>query len=240
MAVFGRDAWTRGGEGFAVAFGLLARIAPFAARDGSLVVRWPLTGLAGVERVPGTLLFLAVMIGSTSFDGFSQTSSWTNLLADVRSRLADESLRVVDLATTLTNVAGLAFFVLLVVVTYFAAIAVAQRLVRAPRSLTSDFLLALVPIAFAYVLAHYFSYFLIRGQFAIQLILGPVGPGLGPVRTADFAPNLAIVSPQTVWYVKCVALTAGHVAGLAIAHDRAVAMFEDRRTVYAPSTRCWR
>ena len=41
-----------GGEGFAVAFGLLARIAPFAARDGSLVVRWPLTGLAGVERVP--------------------------------------------------------------------------------------------------------------------------------------------------------------------------------------------
>ena len=155
-------------------------------------------GLAGSSVVPGTLLFLAVMISSTSFDGFSQTSSWTNLLADVRSRLADESLRVVDLATTLTNVAGLAFFVLLVVVTYFAAIAVAQRLVRAPRSLTSDFLLALVPIAFAYVLAHYFSYFLIRGRSAIQLIHGPVGPGLDPSGTADFAPNLATLPLQTV------------------------------------------
>ena len=30
MAVYGRDPWTRYGEGFAVAFGLLARIAPFA------------------------------------------------------------------------------------------------------------------------------------------------------------------------------------------------------------------
>jgi hypothetical protein len=230
MAVFGRDDWTRGGEGFAVAFGLLSRIAPFAARGGRVVIRWPLTDLAGADRVPGTLVFVAVMIGSTSFDGFSQTSAWRNLLADVRSRLAGESLRVVDLATTMTNLAGLAFFVALVVVTYLAAIAVTERLVRAPRSLATDFLLPLVPIAFVYVLAHYFSYFLVRGQFAIQLVSDPFGRGWDVFGTADFAPNLAIVSPQTVWYVKCVALTAGHVAGLAVAHDRAVDLFEDRRT----------
>ena len=89
------------------------------------------------------------MIGSTSFDGFSQTSSWTNLLADVRSRPRGRVAARRRPRDDATNVAGLAFFVLLVVVTYFAAIAVAQRLVRAPRSLTSDFLLALVPIAFA-------------------------------------------------------------------------------------------
>jgi hypothetical protein len=229
MAVFGRESWTRGGEGFAVAFGLLARIAPFASRESTLVVRWPLTGLAGAERVPGTLLFLAVMIGSTSFDGFSQTSAWTDLLADVRSGLAGESLRVVDLATTMTNIAGLAFFVTLVVATYLAATALVERLVHSPRSLAPDFLLPLVPIAFAYVLAHYFSYFLVRGQFAIQLVSDPFGRGWDLFGTADFAPNLAIVSQQTVWYVKCVALTAGHVAGLAIAHDRAVDLFEDRR-----------
>ena len=70
MAVYGRDPWTRYGEGFAVAFGLLARIAPFAVRDGSVVVRWPFTGLAGDDRIRGTLLFVAVLLGSTSFDGF--------------------------------------------------------------------------------------------------------------------------------------------------------------------------
>ena len=71
MAVFGRDAWTKGGEGFAVAFSLLSRIAPFAVRDGAIVVRWPFVGLAGAERVPGTLVFVAVLLGSTSFDGFA-------------------------------------------------------------------------------------------------------------------------------------------------------------------------
>ena len=89
MAVFGRDAWTRDGEGFAVAFSLLARIAPFAVRDGVVVVRWPFTGLAGAERVPGTLVFVAVLLGSTSFDGFSRTTTWQNLLGDVRAELAD-------------------------------------------------------------------------------------------------------------------------------------------------------
>ena len=38
-----------------------------------------------------------------------------------------------------------------------------------------------------------------------------------------------IVSPETVWYVQVGALVVGHVAGLAIAHDRAVSIFEDRR-----------
>ena len=32
-----------------------------------------------------------------------------------------------------------------------------------------------------------------------------------------------------IWYVQVGALVVGHVAGLAIAHDRAVGLFEDRR-----------
>jgi hypothetical protein len=229
MAVFGREAWTRSGEGFAVAFELLARIAPFASRHGVLVVRWPLTGLAGASRVPGTLLVVAVMLGSTSFDGFSRASPWQNLLADVRSALADQSLRVVDVVTTLVNVGGLALFVAIVVVTYLAATSAAGRLVRAPRSLVPDFVLPLVPIVFAYLVAHYFSLFLIQGQFAIPLASDPFGRGWDLIGTADFAPNLAVVSPETVWYVQVASLTVGHVAGLAIAHDRAVSLFEDRR-----------
>ena len=105
MAVFGRDTWTRSGEGFAVAFELLSRIAPFALRDGRVVVRWPLTGLAGADPVPGTLVFVAVMLGSTSFDGFSRATPWQNLLADVRSNLSDRPQWLIDLATTFTNIA---------------------------------------------------------------------------------------------------------------------------------------
>jgi hypothetical protein len=228
MAVYGREAWTRGGEGFAVAFGLLARIASFAVRDGAIVVRWPLTGLAGAERVPGTMLFVAVMLGSTSFDGFNRTSTWQNLLGDVRADLTGESQRVVDLATTLVNVAGLVAFIAAVVLTYLAAVVVARRLVDAPRSLVPDFVLPLVPIALAYLVAHYFSLFVFQGQFIVTLASDPFGRGWDVFGTADFVPNLTVVSPETVWYVQVVALTVGHVAGLAIAHDRAVALFEDR------------
>ena len=52
MAVYGREAWTRFGEGFAVMFELLSRIAPFAAREGRVVIRWPFTGSrATTERM---------------------------------------------------------------------------------------------------------------------------------------------------------------------------------------------
>jgi len=229
MAVFGRDPWTRSGEGFAVAFELLSRIAPFAVREGAVVVRWPLTGLAGADRVPGTLVFVGVLLGSTSFDGFSRSSVWQNLLADVRRSMAGEPAWAIDLATTVTNIGGLALFVGAVVVTYLLAVEGARRLVHAPRSLVPDFILPLVPIAFAYLVAHYFSLFVIQGQFIYSLASDPFGRGWDLFGTVDFAPNLTIVSPETVWYVQVGALVVGHVAGLAIAHDRAVALFEDRR-----------
>jgi hypothetical protein len=228
MAVFGRETWTRSGEGFAVAFSLLARIAPFAVRDGATVVRWPLTGLAGADPVRGTLVFVAVLLGSTSFDGFSRSSVWQNVLADVRTALADEPVWLIDVATTFANIGGLVVFVAAVVLTYRVAVEGARRLVGWPRALVPDFVLSLVPIAFAYLVAHYFSLFVIQGQFVYPLASDPFGKGWDLFGTVDYAPNLAVVSPETVWYVQVGALVVGHVAGLAIAHDRAVTVFERR------------
>ena len=74
MAAFGRDTWERNGEGFAVLFGLLARLAPLHVEDGRIRVRWPLTGLAGAEPVPGTVAFVSVMLGAVLFDGYSRTA----------------------------------------------------------------------------------------------------------------------------------------------------------------------
>jgi hypothetical protein len=228
MAVYGRAAWTEGGEGFAAAFGLLARIAPFAVRDGRLVVRWPLSGLGGAERMPGTLAVIAVLLGSTSFDGFSRTTTWQDRLADVREQLVDAPTWRVDLTISLVNLAGLLAFSVAVVLAYLAAVTIARRLVRTSRSLVPEFVLSLVPIAFAYTVAHYFSLFLIQGQFAIPLASDPLGRGWDLFGTAGYEPNLSIVSPETVWYVQVGALVVGHVAGLAIAHDRAVSLFERR------------
>jgi hypothetical protein len=37
------------------------------------------------------------------------------------------------------------------------------------------------------------------------------------------------MSPNTIWYVQVTALLAGHVAGLMLAHDRAVELFPGSR-----------
>ena len=228
MAVYGREPWTTGGEGFAAAFGLLARMAPFAGRDDRIVVRWPLTGLGGAERLPGTLAVIAVLLGSTSFDGFSRTTLWQNQLADVRAGLVGAPAWRVDLTMSLVNLAGLVAFAAAVAATYLVAVTIARRLVHVSQSLVPEFILSLVPIAAAYTVAHYFSLFLIQGQFMIPLASDPLGRGWDLFGTADFQPNFAVVSPETVWYVQVGALVVGHVAGLAIAHDRAVALFERR------------
>ena len=176
MAVYGRDAWTRGGEGFAVMFELLSRIAPFAVREGRVVVRWPFTGLGGAEHVPGTLVFVAVMLGSTSFDGFSvrrggRTSSATSAPTSPSRRSEWSTSR------RRGRTSSASFLRRPRRVTYLAAVRAAAALSGTRRSLVPDFVLPLVPIAAAYLVAHYFSLFLIQGQFIITLASDPFGRG---------------------------------------------------------------
>jgi len=106
---------------------------------------------------------------------------------------------------------------------------VAAQVVNAPRPLAPEFLLSLVPIAFVYEVAHYFSLLVIQGQFAVPLLSDPLGRGWDLLGTADVVPDLTVLTPNTIWYVQAGALVAGHVAGLALAHDRAVRVFADRR-----------
>jgi hypothetical protein len=70
----------------------------------------------------------------------------------------------------------------------------------------------------------------IRGQFAIPLASDPFGWGWDLLGTASFRPNLAPISPNVVWYVQVVALVAGHVLALTLAHDRAVGLFRSAQT----------
>jgi hypothetical protein len=229
MAAFGRETWTTRGEGFAVLFGYFARVAPLHARDGRLRLRWPLTGLAGPEHVRGSVAFLAVMLGSVAFDGYSRTSTWQDLVARIEGPLVVDDPGLADLAVTALSLGGLLVAAVLVAVTYETACIVASRIVNAPRPLSPEFLLSLVPIAFVYVVAHYFSLFVVQGQFAVPLLSDPLGRGWNLFGTADVVPDLTVLSPNTVWYVQAGALVVGHVAGLTVAHDRAVSVFADRR-----------
>ena len=227
-AAFGRTTWDRRGEGFAVAFAYFARIAPLVVAEGRLRIRWPFVGLAGTEPIPGSLAVIAALLGSVGYDGLSRTSWWQNLLAEVEGPFIVEQPAVAEWVVTGVSLAGLLGVIALVGLAYSGACSLMRSTVNATRSLLRDFLLSLVPIAFVYAVAHYFSLFVIQGQFAIPLLSDPLGRGWDLFGTASVVPNLAPISPDTVWYVQAASLVAGHVAGLAVAHDRAVAIFRDR------------
>jgi hypothetical protein len=227
-ATFGRETWHERGEGFAVAFGYLARMAPLTVVRGRLHVRWPFTGLAGREPVPGSLAVIAVMLGSVGFDGISRTSTWQNVIADVKDPFIPDRVDTGELLAMLVNLGALLGFCLAVAAAYRACCEVMRRAVAGERSLVPEFLLSLVPIAFVYALAHYFSLFVTQGQYMIPLLSDPFGRGWDLLGWADYRPDLAVLSPQTIWYVQASSLVAGHVAGLAVAHDRAVTLFPDR------------
>jgi hypothetical protein len=85
----------------------------------------------------------------------------------------------------------------------------------------------LVPIALAYITAHYFTFLIYQGQAIGYLISDPLGNGANIFGTAHASIDYGFVSAGDAWYVEVAALLAGHVAGLVLAHDRAVGLFRD-------------
>ncbi|HMC68536.1 MAG TPA: hypothetical protein VKJ07_05225, partial [Mycobacteriales bacterium] len=84
----------------------------------------------------------------------------------------------------------------------------------------SLFVHTLVPIAAAYVLAHYFTFLVFQGQAISALAGNPLGVG-----SATAVIDYSLISKSSVWYFQVGALIAGHVGGLVLAHDRALAVF---------------
>ena len=232
MAAFGRETWLRNGEAFNVYFELLGRIAAFGRRRSGarLAVRLPLSGLTRVDYPPGTLAFVCVMLGSVAFDGFSRTSRWIDWRFRLEEPYVLDNPGLADLIVTGFNLAGLIAFVLLVATAFLAAIQLAKRVAASSRPLVYAFLGSLVPIACAYALAHYFSLLVIQGQVGITLISDPFGFGWDLFGTADYQADPTVLSPNTIWYFQVAVLVTGHVAGLILAHDRAVVLFDSPRT----------
>ena len=97
------------------------------------------------------------------------------------------------------------------------------------KELGRSFAHSLIPIALAYLVAHYFSAFLYQEQAQFTYILSdPLGHGSDLFGTAGGGINYGIVSSNTVWYVQVGALVVGHVVALTLAHDRALVGLRQR------------
>lgn len=237
-ALFGREAWERNADAFGVYFGLFAAMAPLRwSRDG-VYARRPLEGLTRLATPPGTIALLAVMIGTTSFDGLSRSGVWRDAaswLHDVFGSLGAGQGLAVRAADSL----GLLVMCLVVLGIYHLGVAGMEEIGErhGPGELGRRFVHSLVPIALAYVVAHYLTLVVYDGQALAYLISDPLGTGANLLGTADAGIDLHLLGASAVWYIQITALLAGHAAGLLLAHERALVSF--RRPYDASRSQYW-
>jgi len=226
MALFGIEQWSARGDAFGGYFSLFARLSCLSAHDRALWLRRPLSGVAGLSQESGTVALVLVIIGITTFDGASNGVVWNTLQPHVQSFFSGLGLGEVpsdEIADSLGMLLAIA-----IVVSFYRVGVLGMRSISGrftTGQLSRSFAHTLVPIGFAYVLAHYFSLLIWQGQAIGYLASNPLGDGTNYLGTAGWHVNYAFLGSTAIWYVQVLALVSGHVGGLTLAHDRALAAY---------------
>ena len=230
MALYGVETWISRGEAFSVYFNLFSKISPIETRDRVVGLRQPLSGLPALRPMAGTVPLLAVMIGSVTFDGASEAPIWTGIAPDIASFFQDVGLSPQN-ALELTFLIGLTVTILLVYGFYRLGVLGAKSVGGgfSALRLARGFVHSLVPIAFAYVAAHYLTLLLFQGQSIAFLASDPLGDGSDLFGTAGSQIDYTVIGANATWYWQVGFVVVGHVAALTLAHDRALAMYDEAK-----------
>jgi hypothetical protein len=221
--VFGR-VWFDHADPFEAWSRLLGLLSPLGRRaDGRWVLRTPLHGVNQLRGQRGLIPTVAVMLGSTAYDGFSANLSWATFV------------QTSSLPPGLLKTATFVAFCALVAVTLWLAACVsmwlAGRPIRDAVDFTSDLAPSLIPIAGGYVVAHYWSLAVYQGQVTLARLSNPFGEGPDLLGLADLTPNAALIQPTLVASIQAVSIVLGHLFGVLAAHERAITVLDRRSAV---------
>jgi hypothetical protein len=222
--LFGVAEWCQRGEVFSVYFGMFSQLAPIGVHDGRLGRRRPLAASAHWATLPGSAAVVIASIASTSFDG-AQEGAFKPAIESLFHRFVDAgfglatAMRLADTVFLLLTFAGVGII-------YALGVRGMRTVPGAPPAakLRSGFAHTLIPIALAYLIAHYFSLFVYQEQAQFTYLLSdPLGTATTDLfGTASGGIDFKVIGANAIWYVQVGALIIGHVLGLTLAHDRAL------------------
>lgn len=215
--VFG-ERWFAAADPFEVYSSTVARLSPWHRTGDVLRLVDPIAGLTAWRPPPGAVGVVAVLLGSTAFDSFTNTSWW---LRTVQS----SAVPSIVWAT-----AGLLVMIVVVLLSFTAAAAWMARYGDRPARAYARLMAgSLVPVVVGYAVAHYLTLLLVEGQRVLVNLSDPLGRGWDALGTHHLAVDSSIFDhPTAIAVVQLVAIVVGHVLGVVAAHEKAVALLPQR------------
>lgn len=229
MTLFGRDIWLSRGEAFTLMLRLLGTLAPLQA-----IRNWRV-GLPGWRTLdqatppPSLAIFCLVLLGTGSFDGLNETFWWLARLGINPLEFPGRS------AVILPTILGLLAVNLLLCAVFAACVWLGLRLVDSLgpdvsfRVAFGRLAWSILPIAFGYHFAHYFTSFLVNGQYALAGLTDPLARGDDLLNLGQFYVTTGFFNtPGTVrviWLTQAGAIVFAHILAVLMAHKTAVDLF---------------
>ena len=233
LALYGR-VWLERADGFALLFRAIAAISPFGRDDrGNLVIRRPLSELSNLTVRPGTATTMLIVLGGTSFDGFSESPLFTDIIG-----------RPIGWAAFPPLFIGLVIMIAIAAILYWLGSQATARVTGLGHAEAADlFAPALVPIVWAYAVAHYAQLLVDQTQSFWFRLSNPYGrfdeagnPTTNWFGAADGVVDLNVIDVDIIAWVQAISIVVGHILAVLYAHDLAIRRFEHTRAVRSQQT----
>ena len=219
MLVFGGETWLANAEAFSVFFRVVGWLSPFAVEPGAgLSVGIPCRGLIAAGTLgAGTPAFVLLALASVSFDGLALTFWWLDLIGENPLEYPGRTSLVG------INTLGLAGTWLTLAAVYATAVRTGGAIAGGARPQAfGRYVVAIVPIAFAYHFAHYLPFFLVDAQHALRALSDPYALGWNLLGLRDWHVTASFLARHdtvhAIWNLQVAAIVLGHAAAVCVAH----------------------
>ncbi len=231
MVLFGAKPWLTRGECFSVLLHHYARLSAFSCRDKNFRI-----GLPGWQhlRKPALSLsggiFILMILATGTFDGVNETFWWLGLIGINPLEFPGRS------AVVWPTLAGLALSNLALPLVFAATLKLGLVLAGETGRFRESFgrlSRAILPIALGYHFAHYFTSFLVNGQYALAAASDPLAKGSDYLGLGTYYVTTGFLNSHTsvklIWLSQAFAIVIGHLLAILLSHAIAIEMFGNNR-----------
>lgn len=232
MLVFGYWRCVERGEFLSLFLSMIARLSVFETKGARLRLRVPAAGLIDAKPLPFSgIAFLLLALSSVTFDGLRHTFFWLGKIGINPLEFPGRSAVVAE--TTF----GLAVAFLLLASAFWGSVLLGHRLAgrdTGAGAAAAALVWTIIPISFAYHVAHYFPALLIDGQYALVALSDPFGAGWDLFGLGHFHVRAGIISGAQnawiIWNFQAGTIVLGHVLAVVAAHIVAWRLYGSGRT----------